>query len=166
MRVALVAAVSRNGVIGRNGGLAWKISDDLKRFRAITLGKPVIMGRKTYDSIGRPLPDRVNIVITRRAAEIEGVLVAASVEEALRLGFEAAAHLDTDEICVIGGAEIYGQALPLATRLYLTEVEADVDGDTFFPPIDPGAWSRREAGRAERSSRNEHSAGFFVLDRR
>ena len=166
MRIAHVVAVARNGVIGRDGGLAWKISDDLKRFREITLGKPVIMGRKTHDSIGRPLPDRVNIVVTRRAEPIEGVVVSASVEEALRLGFEAAAHLDTDEVCVIGGAEIYAQTLPLAGRIYLTEVEAEVAGDTFYPALDPAAWSRRETGRVGRSSRNEHSAVFFVLDRR
>lgn len=166
MRIALVVAAARNGVIGRDGGLAWKISDDLKRFREITLGKPVIMGRKTHDSIGRPLPERVNIVVTRRAGPVEGVLVAASLEEALRLGFEAAAHLDTDEVCVIGGAEIYAQTLPLAGRIYLTEVGADVAGDTYFPVIDPAAWSRRATGHVERSSRNEHSAAFFVLDRR
>lgn len=166
MRIALVVAASRNGVIGRDGGLAWKISDDLKRFREITLGKPVIMGRKTYDSIGRPLPDRVNIVVTRRAGAIDGVLVASSVEEALQLGAEAAAHLDTEELCVIGGAEIYAATLPLASRIYLTEVEAEVDGDTRFPAIEGSSWSRRAAGRIERSSRNEHSAAFFVLDRR
>ncbi len=166
MRIALVVAAARNGVIGKDGGLAWKISDDLKRFRAITTGKPVIMGRKTYDSIGRPLPDRINIIVTRRTAPIDGVLLAASIEDALRLGAEAAAHLDTDEICVIGGAEIYAQALPLAGRIYLTEVEADVEGDTRFPEIDPAGWSKNPAGRAERSSRNEHSCGFFVLDRR
>jgi dihydrofolate reductase len=165
MRIALVVAVSRNGVIGRDGGLAWKISDDLKRFRQITLGKPVIMGRKTYDSIGRPLPERANIVVTRRAGAIEGVLVAQSVVEALRLGREAAARLDTDEICILGGAEIYAQTLAIASRIYLTEVEADVEGDTRFPPLDPAGWSRRGTGRAERSSRNEHSAAFFVLDR-
>jgi dihydrofolate reductase len=165
MRVALVVAAARNGVIGRDGGLAWKISDDLKRFREITLGKPVIMGRKTYDSIGRPLALRTNIVVTRRAGPIDGVLVAASLEEALRLGAEARAHLDTDEICVIGGAEIYAQALPLAERIYLTEVEADIGGDTYFPVLDAAEWQKRPAGRAERSSRNEHSCAFFVLER-
>lgn len=165
MRVALVVAVARNGVIGRDGGLAWKISDDLKRFREITLGKPVIMGRKTYESIGRPLPERVNIVVTRSASPISGATIAGSVEEALRLGAEAASHLDTEEICVIGGAEIYAATLPLASRLYLTEVEAEVVGDVHFPAFDPSAWSRRQTGRAERSSRNEHSAAFFVLDR-
>ncbi|MFN0023759.1 MAG: dihydrofolate reductase [Parvularculaceae bacterium] len=165
MRIALVVAAARHGAIGRDGKLAWKISDDLKRFREITRGKPVIMGRKTYDSIGRPLPERVNIVVTRRESAIDGVLIAASVEEALRLGSEAAAHLDTEEICVIGGAEIYAQTLPLASRIYLTEVEAEVEGDAHFPAIDPAEWSRRATGRAERSSRNEHSAAFFVLDR-
>jgi dihydrofolate reductase len=165
MRIALVVAVARNGVIGRDGGLAWKISDDLKRFREITLGKPVIMGRKTYDSIGRPLPERVNIVVTRSPAPISGVTIAASIEEALRLGAEVAAHLDTEEICVIGGAEIYAATLPLASRIYLTEVEAAVAGDVRFPAFDHGAWARRPTGRVEQSSRNEHSAAFFVLDR-
>ncbi len=165
MRIALVVAAARHGVIGRNSELPWKISDDLKRFKEITLGKPVIMGRKTYDSIGRPLPQRVNIVVTRRDGAIDGVLTAASLEQALQLGFDAAAHLDTEEIFVIGGAEIYAQALPLASRIYLTEVEAEVEGDTHFPAIDPAEWSRRATGRAERSSRNEHSCAFFVLDR-
>ena len=165
-RIALVAAVARNGVIGRDGALAWKISDDLRRFREITLGKPVIMGRKTFESIGRPLPERINIVVTRRPGPIDGVLVAPSIEEALRLGFEAAAHLAADEVCIIGGAEIYALAMPVASRIYLTEVEAEVEGDTVFPAIDPLQWSRRPLGRAGRSSRNEHSAAFFVLDRR
>ncbi len=165
MRVALVVAAARNGVIGRDGGLAWKISDDLKRFREITLGKPVIMGRKTFDSIGRPLPERINIVVTRRAGPIDGVLVAASVDDALGLAREAGVRLDTDEICVIGGAEIYAQTLPLAGRIYLTEVEAEIEGDTGFPAFDAAEWSKRPAGRAERSSRNEHSCAFFVLER-
>lgn len=165
MRIALVVAAARNGVIGRDGGLAWKISDDLKRFRQITLGKPVLMGRKTCDSIGKPLPDRVNIVISRRAAPISGVVGAGSVEEGLRLAAEAAVHLGTEEICVIGGAEIYAQTLPLASRIYWTEVEAEVAGDVRFPAFNPSEWSRTAAGRAERSSRNEHSAAFFVLDR-
>jgi len=165
MRIALVVAVARNGVIGREGRLAWKIPDDLKRFREITLGKPVIMGRKTFDSIGRPLPGRVNIVVSRRAGGVDGVTVARSVAEALRLGAEAAAHLDTEEICVIGGAEIYRATLPLASRIYWTEVEAEVEGDVKFPSFDTAKWSRRATGRAEQSSRNEHSAGFFVLDR-
>jgi dihydrofolate reductase len=166
MRIVLVVAVAQNGVIGRDGGLAWKISDDLKRFREITIGKPVIMGRKTFESIGRPLPERVNIVVSRRSGPVEGAQAAASVEEALRLGAEAAAHLDTEEICVIGGAEIYALTLPLASRVYLTEVEAEVAGDVWFPVLDPAQWLRRGTGRAERSSRNEHSAAFFVLDRR
>lgn len=166
MRIALVVAVARNGVIGRAGGLAWKISDDLKHFREVTLGKPVIMGRKTFDSIGRPLPQRINIVVTRRAEPINGALIAPSIEEAVRLGADAAAQLNAEEICVIGGAEIYAQTLPLATRLYLTEVEAEIDGDAYFPEIAPALWSRQAIGRAERSSRNEHSAAFFVLDRR
>jgi dihydrofolate reductase len=165
MRVAIVVAVARNGVIGRDGGLAWRISDDLRWFRSVTTGKPVVMGRRTFDSIGKPLPNRVNIVVSRTMDARDGVVVATSVEEALRLGAEAAAHLDADEVCVIGGGEIYAATLPLASRLYLTEVEAEVEGDTRFPATDLAGWSRRRVGGAEKSSRNEHSCGFFILDR-
>lgn len=165
MRIAIVVAIARNGVIGRDGGLAWRISDDLKWFRQVTTGKPIIMGRRTFDSIGKALPDRVNIVVSRTMAKRDGVVVAPSVEEALRLGAEAAAHLDTDEICVIGGGEIYEATLPLATRLYLTEVDAVVEGDTRFPAFDQSGWTKRRASGAEKSSRNEHSCGFFILDR-
>jgi dihydrofolate reductase len=165
MRVAIIVAVARNGVIGRDGGLAWRISDDLKWFRSVTTGKPVVMGRRTFDSIGKPLPNRVNIVVSRTMDARDGVVVAPSVEEALQLGAEAAAHLDADEVCVIGGGEIYAATLPLASRLYLTEVEAEVEGDTRFPATDLTGWSRRRVGGAEKSSHNEHSCGFFILDR-
>ncbi len=166
MRISLVVAVAKGGVIGKGGGLAWKISDDLKRFRALTTGHPVIMGRKTFDSIGRPLPDRVNIVVSRSMAPTPGVVIAASVEEALRLAAEAAAHLDAEEIFVIGGAEIYAATLPLASRIHLTEVDASVDGDVHFPALSAAEWQKKSVGTAERSSRNEHNCGFFILDRR
>jgi len=166
MRVALVVAVARNGVIGRGGALAWKISDDLKRFREITMGKPVVMGRKTFDSIGKPLPGRENIVVSASMAAREGVVVARSIEEALQSASAAAARLDADEICVIGGAEIYAKTLPIAGRIYLTAVEAEVDGDVRFPPIEPADWTRRLVGRVEKSPRNEHACDYFVLERR
>lgn len=166
MRITLVVAVSRNGVIGRDGGLAWKISDDLKRFRMLTIGKPVVMGRKTYDSIGKPLSGRINIVVSRSMLAEEGVVIARTIEEALTLGRDAAAHLDAEEICVIGGAAIYETTLPLADRVHLTEVEAEIDGDAHFPAIDPAGWTRRLVGGCAKSVRNEHSCAFFVLDRR
>ncbi|MCB2113327.1 MAG: dihydrofolate reductase [Parvularculaceae bacterium] len=166
MRLALIVAAARNGVIGRNGGLAWKISDDLKWFRRQTTGKPVIMGRRTFDSIGKALPDRVNIVVSRTMAPVEGVIVERTIEDALRRGAEAASASDVDEFFIIGGAELYASTLALADRIYLTAVDADVDGDARFPPIDPKDWIRRLAGRAEKSARNEHACEFFILDRR
>lgn len=165
MRISIVVAAARNGVIGRAGGLPWKLSDDLKRFRSLTLGHPVIMGRKTYESIGGPLSERINIVVSRNLAAFEGIILARSLDEALRLGAEAAAHLDVSEIFIIGGAEIYAAALPFTTRIYLTEVDAESAGDSRFPAIEPADWSRRLAGAAAQSSRNEHSCRFFVLDR-
>jgi len=166
MRISLIVAVAKNGVIGRDGALAWKISDDLKRFRALTTGKPVIMGRKTFDSIGKPLPDRVNIVVSRKMAPQEGIIVAPTIEDALRLGADAAAHLDADEIFVIGGAEIYARALPLAERIHLTEVDAEVAGDVRFPALSDDEWRRIEVGAAARSPRNEYDCRFYTLDRR
>lgn len=166
MRITIVVAVARNGVIGKNGGLAWKISDDLKRFRALTMGKPVVMGRKTFQSIGKPLKGRANIVVSRSSAPIEGVAVARTFEEALAIAADAAAASDADEICVIGGAEIYRQALGIADRIHLTEVDAEIEGDVHFPAIDPADWKKRPDGASEKSLQNEHSCRYFILDRR
>lgn len=148
MRIALVVAVSKKGVIGRAGGLPWKLSSDLKLFRRLTMGKPVIMGRKTWESIGRPLDGRLNIVVTRGAPIAhDGVVTARSLEEALGVARKRAEADGADEIAVIGGGEIYRQALPHADRIYLTEVDLEVDGDTTFPELDPAIWreTRREA---------------------
>jgi len=162
--LSLVLAVSRNGVIGRDGGLPWHISSDLKRFKAITLGKPVIMGRKTWDSLPRkPLPGRTNIVVTRQGGfAAEGASVVAHVEAALAL----AAMENPAEICVIGGGEIYRQTLPMADRIYLTEVAMDVTGDTHFPALPASEW--REVSREEVKAAPGDSADFVlrVLDRR
>jgi len=162
-RIAFVVAVARNGVIGREGKLPWRISSDLKRFKAITLGKPVIMGRKTWESLPRrPLPGRVNIVVTRdRNYQAQGALVAESVTEAL----VRARETDSDEICVIGGSEIFRQMLPLADRLYLTEVDLAPEGDVVFPPIDPKAF--HEISRETHAADEGDDAGFVlrVLDR-
>jgi dihydrofolate reductase len=137
---ALVAALARNRVIGAGNRLPWRLPADLARFKRLTMGAPVIMGRKTRESIGRPLPGRRNIVVTRApAAAWEGCLVAHSLEEALALARDAA------EAFVIGGAELYAQALPRAERLYLTLIDADCPGDAWFPEFDPAAW--REVAR-------------------
>lgn len=161
--IAFVLAVARNGVIGREGGLPWRISSDLKRFKAITMGKPVIMGRKTWESLPkRPLSGRHNIVITRdRRYRAEGAEVVTSVEEAL----ERATQARSDEICVIGGAEIFRLMLPMADRLYLTEVDLMPEGDVVFPPLDPKAW--RETSREIHPRAEGDDAGFVlrVLDR-
>ena len=154
--ISFVVAVSRNGVIGREGGLPWHISSDLKRFKEITMGKPVIMGRKTWESLPRkPLPGRRNIVITRQEGfSAEGAEVAATPEEALRLAG------NVPEVAVIGGGEVYRLFWPLVDRLYLTEVDLDVEGDTHFPVPDPSEW--REVAR-EVHPRGERDSASFTL---
>jgi dihydrofolate reductase len=143
--LAIVVAAARNGVIGRGGALPWHYPEDLRHFRAVTRGHAVIMGRKTHQSIGRPLPDRRNIVVTRDAGfTAPGCEAAGSLEQAIALARETDA-----EPRIIGGAEIYAAALPLATVLLLTEVQLDVQGDVFFPSWEIGAWretERRESG--------------------
>lgn len=160
-RVALVVAVSRNGIIGRDGGLPWHISSDLKRFKEITMGKPVIMGRKTWESLPKkPLPGRQNIVITRqRGFAAAGADVVADEQQAL------AAAGDAAEVSVIGGGEIYRLFWPLVDRLYLTEVDLDVEGDTHFPALSPEEW--REVGREVHPRAERDSASFVlrILDR-
>ncbi len=133
--ISIIVAASANNVIGVEGDLPWRLSDDLKRFKAITMGKPIVMGRKTWDSIGRPLPGRQNIVITRQAGFVaEGCDVVASAGEAI------AATAGADEVMVIGGSQVYSLFLPNAERLYLTRVHAEVAGDAFFPPINESQW--------------------------
>lgn len=162
-RIALVVAMARNRVIGRGGALAWRIRADLKWFKSVTMGKPIVMGRKTWESIGKPLPGRTNIVVTRaHAYAAPGATVAGSLDAALEIARAGA----PEEICIIGGGEIYAQALARADRLYLTEVEADVDGDTWFPPFDRAQWSEREDGRIEKGPDADHACRFLVLDRR
>ena len=140
--IVLVAAVARNRVIGNAGDLPWRLPTDMKRFKAVTLGKPTIMGRKTFDSIGRPLPGRRTIVITRDAAwSVDGVETAGSLPAALA----TAAEGDPEEIVIAGGGEIYAQAMPFADRLRLTWVDAEPDGDARFPEFDAAAW--REVAR-------------------
>ena len=156
MTVTIIAAIGRNRVIGKDNQMPWHISGDLKRFKALTLGHPVVMGRKTFQSIGRALPRRDNIVITRsHAFAAPGCRVVHSLAEALSAAQGAA------EVFVIGGAEIYALALPLADRLQLTEVDAAIDGDAYFPDFDRSAW--REVSRESRSTEGpEHLRHDFV----
>lgn len=159
--ITLVVAVARNGVIGRGAALPWHLPDDLRRFKALTLGKPVIMGRRTFESIGRPLPGRRNLVLARSAAPLpEGVERVASLAEAL------ARCAGVDEVCVIGGGEIFRLALPLADRIELTEVRADIEGDVHFPAPDRAQW--RECARSEHAADERHAypMSFVTLERR
>jgi len=159
MTLALIVAAASNGVIGVNNQLPWHISEDLKYFKRVTLGKPVVMGRKTYESIGRPLPGRPNIVITRdQSWSAEGVTVVHSIADGLKAG-EALAQ--GGEVMVIGGAEIFNATLPLADRLYFTEVKRDYEGDAFFPLPDPAQW--REISREEHDG--EPPYAFLLLER-
>ena len=152
VRLSLIAAVARNGVIGAGNALPWQLSSDLKRFKTITMGKPVIMGRKTYDSIGKPLAGRTNIVVSRRVGFApEGVIVAPTLDAAITAAKSDVQPRGDKEIFVIGGGSIYREAIDRADRLYITHVEAAVDGDTRFPPIDPADWQAIHArARARR----------------
>jgi len=144
MKLSLIVATANNNAIGRHNELPWHLPEDLKYFKSVTLGKPIIMGRKTFESIGKPLPGRTNIVVTRQQHwKHAGVLVARNVEEALAIGkqFHSEQNKLADEIMVIGGAEIYRHALPLANRVYLTKIAVDVDGaDAYFPELSPVEW--------------------------
>ncbi len=163
----IVAAVARNGVIGANNRLLWRLSSDLKRFKALTVGKPLVMGRKTFESIGRPLPGRETIVVTRHAAFVPaGALVVHSLEAALALAAERAAAMGADAIVIAGGGEIYAQTMERADRLAITEVALDPEGDVRFPSIDPAEWRevRREPG--ERGARDEADFAFVDYQRR
>jgi dihydrofolate reductase len=161
VRRSLVVAVARNGVIGRDNALPWHLPADLAHFKRVTLGHPVIMGRRTHQSIGRPLPGRVNIVVTRdRGYAAPGCVVVGSLNEAWRAAGEA------DEACVIGGTSLFAEALPRADVIYLTEVEADVSGDTYFPSFDRGEWRETEVGRHAADERNAYPIRILRLERK
>lgn len=166
--LAIVVARAANGVIGRDGDLPWRLKSDLALFKANTLGKPIIMGRKTWDSLPRkPLPGRMNVVLTRdQSFEPEGAVACETWSEAVQIAKEQAADDGVDEVCVIGGRALFELALPKAKRLYLTEVAAEVHGDVHFPAFDESAWTevRREAHPA--GDGDDHAFVFRVLERR
>lgn len=165
--LVLIAAVARNGVIGADGGLPWRLSSDLKRFKALTWGKPLILGRKTFESIGRPLPGRETIVVTREPAFApSGVFVAHGLEESLALAAGRARAMGANQIVVAGGAEIYAQTIAQAKRLFITEVAFDAKGDVRFPPIDPGEWREVSRERGERGERDDADFAFVEYGRR
>ncbi len=169
MHIAIYVAIAENGVIGRDGDLPWRLSTDLKRFKAGTMGKPIIMGRKTWESFPkRPLPGRLNIVVTRdRAYRAEGGETVPSLEAAISLAtVRARCMANVDEICVIGGGQVYAQALPLADRLYVTHVLQSVDGDTVFPAIDRAIWRLASAEEVPAGDKDTHATRYAVYERR
>ena len=169
MDIAIYVAIAENGVIGREGGLPWRLSSDLKRFKAGTMGKPVVMGRKTWESFPNgPLPGRLNIVVTRDNSYVaDGAEVVGSLDDALKLAtIRARCMAGADEICVIGGGEIYAQALPLADRLHITHVLGEVDGDTRFPPIDPEIWKPVSSEDFAAGEKDSHPTRHTVYERR
>jgi dihydrofolate reductase len=159
--ISLIVAMAQNGVIGRGSALPWRLPADLKHFKELTLGKPILMGRKTYESIGRPLPGRANLVLTRDPDwHAAGVIAVHSVEEALRQ------TRTCDELVAIGGAEIYRLLLPLARRIYMTHVHADIAGDTYFPAFDPAQWDDLDCQTHPADERHAYPVTFVTLERR
>jgi dihydrofolate reductase len=166
LKISLIVAVAENGVIGRNGALPWHVPSDLKTFRRITMGKPVIMGRRTYASIGKPLPGRDNIVVTRNTNfDVAGTMRSASIGEALDIARHKAAERGVDEIMVIGGAEIFALTLPLADRIYLTRIHARPDGDVTFPEPDPSIWREVSRSPVAPDPRDDTGATLLILER-
>ena len=158
---SLVVAVAENGVIGRDNRLPWRLPEDLAYFKRVTMGHPIVMGRRTYESIGRPLPGRTNIVVThQRDCVAPGCVVVHGLDEA----WEAAG--DADEVSIIGGTALFRDTLPIADRIHLTEVQAKVDGDTFFPAFDRGQWRETEISRHPADARHTYPFRIVVLDRR
>lgn len=164
--LAIIVAVAENGVIGRENALPWRLSEDMKHFKRITMGKPVVMGRKTYESIGKPLPGRENIVVSRnRAFHAAGVHLVSTLDEALALAGEIARRDGVNEVMVMGGAQIYALAMPVADRLYITEVHASVAGDAVLPAIEWASW--REVSRERRAALppNPYDYSFVCFER-
>ena len=161
MRISIIAAMSSNRVIGLNDDLPWRLPPDLKRFKELTMGHHMVMGRKTFDTIGRPLPGRITVVVTRRADFYhQDVLVAHSIDDALKLA------QNDEEIFIAGGGEIYGLTLDLADRIYLTVINRDFEGDTFFPLFDESKWQTVEEQEFTPDEQNPLGFTFLTLDRK
>lgn len=159
MKLSIIVAVAENGVIGHNNQLIWHLPEDLKMFKRLTSGHPIIMGRKTFESIGKPLPNRTSIIITKNPEfQIEGCITVHSLEEAI----EAANEIEENEAFIIGGAEIYRLALPFADTIYLTEVHHAFEGDTFFPAIDKDIWE--EVNRIDHDTDEKHLYKYSFVE--
>lgn len=167
MDISIVVALSDNHVIGRNNTLPWRLPEDLKHFKRTTMGYPVVMGRKTFESIGKPLPGRLNIVVTRqRDWRADGAQRVNSIDEAFRLGAQNAQSKSLDQVMLIGGADLYAQSLARCTRLYLTEVHAQIDGDAFFPHINRSQWTELSREHHAADEKNPHDYSFVMLQRK
>ena len=167
VRISLIVAVAKNGVIGRDGGLPWRLSSDLKTFRRLTMGKPLIMGRRTFQSLGKPLDGRDNLVVTRDPRfAAEGAEVFSALEPALDRAATLAIARGAGEIMVIGGAELYSQALVRADRIYWTEVDAEPEGDTWFPALNRDQWRETHREAIMRGRNDDHDARMLILERR
>lgn len=163
--LSLIAAVAKNSVVGAGGTMPWRLSSDLKRFKSITMGKPVIMGRKTYESIGKPLPGRTNIVVSRRGSFApDGVTVVSTIDAAIARASKSTPS-DDGEIMVIGGGEIYRAAMEQADRLYITHVEASPEGDVHFPKIDPAIWRATNKTSTPAGPKDSAATTFVVYER-
>ena len=168
-RLSLIAAVAENGAIGKAGTIPWHLSTDMRRFKTLTLGKPVVMGRKTAESLGSPLVERTNIVVTSSASNPlidPGFLCVTSVDEASHVADEAMEMLGGDEVMIIGGGQLYAATIDRADRLYITHVKATVDGDTFFPAIDAGMWEATEREQVPAGPRDNYATEFVIYRRR
>lgn len=163
--IGLIAAIAENGVIGVGGALPWRLSTDMRRFKRLTIGKPIVMGRKTANSLPAPLVERVNIVVTSRELTEAGFIRVTSIEEAISVAQDAAAIDDTDEIMIIGGGQIYASTIHLADRLYITHVAASPEGDTFFPAIDRGDWRATSREEIPAGVRDSHASIFIIYQR-
>ena len=181
MKISVIVAMARNRVIGRDNSLIWHLPADLRHFRETTMGQPVIMGRKTYESVGKPLPGRTNIIVTRRKGySAEGCLVAGSLEAAIRMAESSGSSTGSssgkdpdkrnepgpgNEIFIAGGGEIYRDAIPLAGRMYITVIDEDFEGDTFFPAFDEDKWQIAGREHYPADERNPHSMTFITWER-
>ena len=160
MNISIVVAMSSNSLIGKDGNLPWHLSADLQHFKSITMVKPIVMGRLTYESIGRPLPGRENIVLTRDPGyKADGCTIVHDLEQV------TSRCSDTDEIMIIGGAQLYIETIPLANKLFITEVHAELDGDTFFPDFERKQWREIERQRFDADEKNDFNYSFVVLER-
>ncbi|GAA4662892.1 dihydrofolate reductase [Bartonella pachyuromydis] len=165
--IYLIAAVAENGVIGCEGAMPWRLSTDLQRFKALTFGKPVIMGRKTWDSLGKPLLGRANIIITRNCTlKAEGAIIVHSLSQACSVAKRRAAQDGADAIFIIGGGEIFQQGLHIADKIFLTEVLASIKGDSFFPVFDKEKWTLVQTQYIPEGNKDSHPTRFVVYERK